>query len=96
MKREGETSLPQSSQRNANKNITYNKHNFINHKHCDHYEKKIRRGNVKREKKSEIIYMKALPSTKEKIKKMAEEDSRSMSNFIEKLVDDEWRRRKGE
>lgn len=51
---------------------------------------------MNKEKKSEILYMKAFPSTKEKIKKMAEEDSRSMSNFIEKLVDDEWKKRKGE
>jgi len=39
MKREGETSLPQSSQQNANKNITYNKHNFIGYKHCNHSKK---------------------------------------------------------
>ena len=51
---------------------------------------------MKKEKKTEIVYMKILPSTKEKIKIMAEEDSRSMSNFIERLIKEEWERRKGE
>lgn len=51
---------------------------------------------MEREKRTEMINMKVLPSVKEKAKKMAEEENRTMSNLIELLIENEWKRRKGE
>lgn len=51
---------------------------------------------MEREKRTEMINMKVLPSIKEKVKTMAEEENRTMSNLIEKLIEEEWKRRKGE
>lgn len=48
---------------------------------------------MEREKRTEMINMKVLPSIKKKVKTMAEEENRTMSNLIEKLIEEEWKKR---
>ena len=51
---------------------------------------------MKKEKRTEYIHMKVLPSIKRIAEKNAESDGRSLSNYIEKLIrDDEERREQG-
>ena len=47
-----------------------------------------------KEKKTEYIMMKATPSFKARAKALAEEEGRSLSNYIEWLINNDIKRRK--
>lgn len=49
-----------------------------------------------KEKKTEYIMMKATPSFKAKAKALAEEEGRSLSNYIEWLITNDIKRREQE
>lgn len=49
-----------------------------------------------KEKKSEYIMMKATPSFKARAKALAEEEGRSLSNYIEWLINNDIKRREQE
>lgn len=49
-----------------------------------------------REKKTEYIMMKATPSFKARAKALAEEEGRSLSNYIEWLINNDIKRREQE
>lgn len=50
----------------------------------------------KTERKSEYIMMKATPSFKARAKALAEEEGRSLSNYIEWLINNDMKRREKE
>lgn len=49
-----------------------------------------------KEKKTEYIMMKATPSFKARAKALADEEGRSLSNYIEWLINNDAKRREGE
>lgn len=49
-----------------------------------------------KEKKTEYIMMKAAPSFKARAKALAEEEGRSLSNYIEWLINNDMKRRERE
>lgn len=50
---------------------------------------------MEKEKRTDRIYMKVLPSVKAAAEKRATEEGRSMSNYIEHLIKEDVKRSKG-